>query len=80
MRAGVDRIAPDPSGILKDRAAFFRRGRSGAGAEQLSADELARYRARVAELAPPDLLRWLLRDAPGVRVEVIVLRRRAGSP
>ena len=64
MRAGVDRIAPNPSGILKDSRAFFRRGRSGAGAEQLADHELAPYRARVAELAPPDLVRWLHRDAP----------------
>ena len=65
MRAHVDRIAPDPSGILKDREAFFRRGTSGAGAEELNDGELARYRARVAELAAPDLVRWLLRDTRG---------------
>ncbi len=64
MRAGADRIAPDPAGILKDDTAFFRRGRSGAGASQLTDDELRRYRARLADLAPPDLLGWLLRDTP----------------
>ena len=39
MRAGADRIAPNPSGVLHDSASFFRRGRSGAGAEELSAAE-----------------------------------------
>jgi hypothetical protein len=61
MRAGARTAAPDPSGVLKDPSAFFRRGTSGAGSEVLSADELARYLARTAELAPPDLLAWLHR-------------------
>jgi len=65
MRARADWLAPDPSGILRDRTAFFRRGRSGAGRELLTADELARYRARAARLAPPDLLAWLHRDRTG---------------
>jgi hypothetical protein len=63
MQADAGRIAPNPSGILKDSAAFFRRGSSGAGVEQLTDDELERYRARAAELAPTDLLPWLHRDA-----------------
>ena len=63
MQADAGRIAPNPSGILKDSAAFFRRGSSGAGVEQLTDDELERYRARAAELAPTDLLLWLHRDA-----------------
>ncbi|MGD0393510.1 MAG: sulfotransferase domain-containing protein [Acidimicrobiales bacterium] len=67
MRADAGRLAPDPAGILKDSAAFFRRGGSGAGAEQLTDDEFGRYRARVAELAPPDLLPWLHRDATDPR-------------
>jgi len=67
MRARADRLVPAPSGILKDPAAFFRRGSSGAGRELLTADDLARYRARVARLGPPDLLAWLHRDRePGV--------------
>jgi hypothetical protein len=61
MQARADELAPDPVGVLKDRARFFLRGRSGAGREALSDDELAAYRARAAELAPPDLLRWLHR-------------------
>ena len=48
--------------MLKDPAAFFRRGASGDGRALLSAGELARYRARVATMAPPDLLAWLHRD------------------
>jgi len=45
--------------VLKDEAAFFRRGYSGAGREALSSAEVERYHARAAELAPPDLLAWL---------------------
>lgn len=59
MRAAADRRAPDPSGVLKVPAAFFRRGSSGAGAEVLTRAELAVYERRAAELAPPDLLAWL---------------------
>jgi aryl sulfotransferase len=61
MRARADRLAPDAMGTLKDRARFFRRGSSGAGRELLSSDDLARYNARAAELAPADLLAWLHR-------------------
>jgi aryl sulfotransferase len=60
MRAGADRIIGAP-GVLKSSAAFFRRGISGAGREELSAAELAGYEGRVAQLAPPDLLSWLHR-------------------
>jgi len=61
MRARAERLAPGRPGILKDPQAFFRRGTSGAGRELLSGPELARYHARAAELAPPDLLGWLHR-------------------
>jgi hypothetical protein len=61
MKARADTVVPDPSGVLKDGAAFFRRGTSGAGRELLTDDELAHYEARTAELAPPDLLAWLHR-------------------
>ncbi|MEV6302086.1 sulfotransferase domain-containing protein [Actinoplanes sp. NPDC051861] len=61
-RAGV--LVPDARGVLKDRRAFFRQGRSGAGREVLSGAELGRYYERAAELAPADLLGWLHRE-PG---------------
>ncbi|SCE63774.1 Sulfotransferase domain-containing protein [Micromonospora haikouensis] len=62
MRERADLLVPDPAGVLKDRNAFFRRGRSGQGRELLDAATLARYRARTVALAPPDLLAWLHRD------------------
>ena len=62
MRASAARRAPDPSGILKDRAAFFRRGSSGAGREVLTSDELAHYYQRPATMADPDVLSWLHRE------------------
>ena len=62
MRAHADLLAPDPVGVMKSRARFFRRGSSGAGPELLRDDELVRYRARTAALAPPELLSWLHRD------------------
>ncbi len=61
MRSRADQLAPDRAGVLKDRSKFFRRGRSGAGRELLSAEAVARYRARTSALAPPDLLQWLHR-------------------
>ena len=59
MRAAADRLAPPPDGGLKDRSAFFRRGRPGAAAEILDDADIARYRVRAAELCPPGLFAWL---------------------
>jgi hypothetical protein len=64
MRARADTLVPDPAGVLKDRQQFFRAGVSGAGRAVLSGAQLARYRERTAQLAPPDLLAWLHRPAP----------------
>jgi aryl sulfotransferase len=58
MKNNADKHVP-AHGILKSNAAFFRRGTSGAGREILTGEELARYHARAAELAPPDMLTWL---------------------
>ncbi|HEY1919873.1 MAG TPA: sulfotransferase domain-containing protein [Streptosporangiaceae bacterium] len=58
MRADATRRVPN-AGVMKSNTAFFRRGTSGAGREVLSDQEMARYQARVAELAPTDLLAWL---------------------
>jgi hypothetical protein len=62
MRDRAEVLAPDTLGVLRDRRAFFRDGRSGAGRELLSPQEWDRYVARAAALAPPDLLAWLHRD------------------
>jgi aryl sulfotransferase len=62
MRAHSDQLVPDPEGVLKDRERFFRRGSSGAGRELLTADEVDRYHARAAQMAPADLLTWLHRE------------------
>ncbi|MER7165567.1 sulfotransferase domain-containing protein [Micromonospora sp. NPDC000207] len=61
MRERADRLAPDPVGVLRDRAAFFRSGTSGQGRDLLDPAGLTRYRHRVAALAPPDLVAWLHR-------------------
>lgn len=59
MRSRADDLAPDTSGILRDRPAFFRRGTSGAAAEILDTAAQDRYHRRAAALAPADLLRWV---------------------
>jgi hypothetical protein len=61
MRSRSERLIPNAGGVLKDPARFFRSGRSGGGAAVLSAEELTRYEARVADLAPPDVVAWLHR-------------------
>lgn len=64
MRA--DASAPDADlGVLRDPAAFFRRGSSGEGRALLSGDEFAHYRDRVTAMAPDDLVAWLERDGRG---------------
>ncbi|MCY7419170.1 MAG: sulfotransferase domain-containing protein [Chloroflexi bacterium] len=63
MRDRARLTSPGPDGILLDRAAFFRRGTSGAAREILTADEIARYHEQTASMAPPDMLAWLHRQA-----------------
>ena len=60
MRARADQLAP--GSVLKDRTKFFRRGSSGAGAEALSAADIAVYEERAHQLAPADLVTWLHRE------------------
>jgi aryl sulfotransferase len=62
MRRRAHRLVPDRAGVIKDRAAFFRRGRSGSGRDLLTAAELAGYHSRTARLAPAGLLAWLHRE------------------
>jgi aryl sulfotransferase len=63
MQARADALIPNTSDVLKNPAAFFRRGTSGAGVETLTASEVARYYQRAAALAPDDVLAWLHRDS-----------------
>ena len=64
MRDRDDILVPPPPGIVPDNALFFRRGASGAAPEILSDEEMARYLARVARVAPPELIEWLHRPVP----------------
>lgn len=61
MRAHADQMV-STGNILKSSAAFFRRGTSGEGSQILTAQELAHYHERVAQLASADLLAWLHRS------------------
>jgi hypothetical protein len=61
MRSRAAELVPNAQGLLKDERAFFRSGRSGGGRELLTPAELAAYEARVASLAPPDVVAWLHR-------------------
>jgi aryl sulfotransferase len=72
MAARADQLIPAP-GLFKNNAAFFRRGTSGAGHEILSDAELASYHARVAGMAPPDMLAWL--HSPGRTLKVTIMSR-----
>ncbi|MDQ1481103.1 MAG: aryl sulfotransferase [Actinomycetota bacterium] len=63
MRAGADRIAPDTThAIWQSNREFFHRGVSGQWRALLDDECLRRYYERVAELAEPDLIRWVHRE------------------
>lgn len=59
MREAAQQQAPNPAGVLKDNAAFFRRGTSGAGRELLTSEEMAHYHDRASQFAPAEVLAWL---------------------
>jgi len=61
MSSRADELAPNHAGILKDSAAFFRRGSSGSGRALLTDDEQAHYLERVEQMAPKELVEWLHR-------------------
>ena len=65
MRRKAEMVAPDTdTGIWKSTEEFFHRGTSGQWREILDDDAVARYEARVRELAPPDLAAWLRSGTP----------------
>jgi aryl sulfotransferase len=59
MRAEHSRTVPDPSGVLKDPANFFRRGTPGAGTELLGREEIDHYLQRASGMASADMLEWV---------------------
>lgn len=61
MRARATDTTPEASmGVFTDPARFFRSGRRGDGAAMMTAQELARYDERVAQLAgDPALVSWI---------------------
>ena len=63
MKGRASEIAAEAShdGFYNDRDQFFRKGSTGQWREFLGEDELPRYAARVAELAPADLAAWIHR-------------------
>ena len=68
MRAGADRIAPDTThAIWQSTQQFFHRGVSGQWRALVDEEGLRRYYERVAELAEPDLIRWLHREPQPAR-------------
>ncbi len=52
---------PDRLGVLANRDAFFRGGRVGDGERSSSPEQVAATHQRVADLADPEVARWLLR-------------------
>jgi aryl sulfotransferase len=61
MRERASTIVPNRLGVLKDSAAFFRRGSSGAGRELLTDGEYDHYVERLRALAEDDVVAWLNR-------------------
>ena len=63
MREHADVLAPDTTNRLwLDNQQFFNKGTSGQWRELITDErDVARYAARVAELAPPDLSEWVHR-------------------
>ena len=60
MRARADDLVPNKTnGIWLDNQQFFNRGTSGQWRALLGEDDLSRYADRVAELANPELSRWV---------------------
>ena len=53
-------IAPDVHlGLWMDPARFFRVGTSGQWATQMTTAQQQRYERLIAEITPPDLVRWM---------------------
>jgi hypothetical protein len=59
MKARADDLVPNKSGAFwKSNTDFFHRGGNGQRRDLIDDDGVARYQARMAKLAPPDLVAW----------------------
>ncbi|WP_426574120.1 sulfotransferase domain-containing protein [Aquihabitans sp. McL0605] len=61
MRERAEERAPDRLGVLADRQAFFRSGRSGEGTHLVIGEARQAYDEQAGALLAPDLLAWLAR-------------------
>jgi hypothetical protein len=61
MKSKAERLAPDPTGIMRSRDAFLRSGPAGSASGLLSNEESSAYEARIAGMVPPELFEWLHR-------------------
>jgi hypothetical protein len=67
MRDRADQLAPQVThGFWNDPSQFFHHGSSGQWRSFLDDDDVARYEARVRELAAPDLAEWVHTGRRGV--------------
>jgi aryl sulfotransferase len=65
MKGQAEHVVPNADiGLWRSAAGFLHRGTSGQWKEAFTDDDLARYEARVGELAPADFLRWLHGGGP----------------
>jgi hypothetical protein len=61
MKSNAEQFAPGSgTGMWKAESAFFANGSSAQWKDKLSAEELAAFDARMAELLPPDEVAWML--------------------
>jgi aryl sulfotransferase len=60
MRARAGELAPHAEhGWWRENQSFFRSGSTGQWTDRLGEADLERYQARLAELAPPEIVSWL---------------------
>jgi hypothetical protein len=61
MKANADQFAPNSgTGIWKAEKDFFANGSNSQWEDKLTAEELAAFDARMAELLPPDEAHWMV--------------------
>ena len=64
MRRRADAVVPSPMAFEGGGRGFLHAGTNGRWHDVLTADEVARYEARVAEVLPPDAAAWMADGGP----------------